>query len=136
MSKKISFDELLDRRVQRDAEKMKVGSIQIPGTDSFLEAVMPSAKSLMQRYGELAAATDAQSALLCGKHALYDCCPQLRATKLHESLGTTADPMSTLDELFSITDLDNMGGQALKFMGLLPSDGEEAEPPALETVKN
>ena len=142
MSKKILFDELVARREQREADKLKIGVLRIPGTDRTLEARMPSKKAVLELYGELAAAADAAGALRCGNHALYAVCPQLQDRDLQQEIGTAEDPMSTIDALFSLMEQDKLGEQALQFVGLLPSapaereeDAEQADT-ALETVKN
>ena len=146
MSKKILFDELVARREQREADKLKIGELRIPGTDQTLEARMPSKKVVLELYGELAAAADAQAALRCGNHALYAICPQLQDRALQQEIGTADDPMSTIDALFSLMEQDKLGEQALQFVGLLPptppkdkkGDDEDAEQAdtALDTVKN
>ena len=142
MSKKINFDELVARREQREADKLKVGVLRIPGTDQTLEARMPSKKVVLELYGELAAAADAQAALRCGNHALYTVCPQLQDRALQQEIGTADDPMSTIDALFSLMEQDKLGEQALQFVGLLPSvpvdaeDDDQQGDTALDTVKN
>ena len=142
MSKKILFDELVARREQREADKLKVGVLRIPGTDQILEARMPSKKVVLELYGELASAADAAGALRCGNHALYAVCPQLQDRKLQQEIGTAEDPMSTIDALFSLMEQDKLGEQALQFVGLLPSvpvdaeDDDQQVDTALDTVKN
>ena len=141
MSKKILFDELVARREQREADKMKIGELRIPGTDQTLEARMPPKKAVLELYGELAAANDAMGALRCGNHALYAVCPQLQDRELQKEIGTAEDPMGTIDALFSVMEQDKLGEQALQFVGLLPSAPAEAEDAeqadtALDTVKN
>ena len=142
MSKKILFDELVARREQREADKLKVGVLRIPGTDKTLEARMPSKKVVLELYGELASAADAAGALRCGNHAIYAVCPQLQDRKLQQEIGTAEDPMSTIDALFSLMEQDKLGEQALQFVGLLPSvpvdaeDDDQQEDTALDTVKN
>ena len=135
MSRKFSFDELLAKREQREADKLKVGMLIPPGSEAGLEARMPSMKVILELYGELAAASDAQAALACGNHALYACCPQLQDRALQTELGVAENPMSVIDTLFSLTDQDSLGGQALQFLGLLPA-GEQAKDPAADTIKN
>ena len=140
MSKRITFEALIAKREQREADKLKVGMLDIPGSDMALEARMPSQKVVLEIYGELSAAADAMDALECGKHALYTVCPQLQDRKLQEELGVAEDPMSIIEALFSLTEQDILGGKALRFMGLLPDtkpDGaEKSGDPGLETVKN
>ena len=142
MSKKINFEELVARREQREADKLKVGVLRISGTDQILEARMPSRKVVLELYGELASAADAAGALRCGNHALYAVCPQLQDRKLQQEIGTADDPMSTIDALFSLLEQDKLGEQALQFVGLLPSapvdaeDDDQQADTALDTVKN
>ena len=145
MARKISFEELLECRARREADKLKVGMLTIPGTDTGLEARMPGQKAVLELYGELAAVEDAQAALEVSRHALYACCPQLQSKELHEAMECREDPMAVVDNLFSPAELDQLGGQALRFMGLVmapPQKAEgngEEEPPkdtGLETVKN
>ncbi len=143
MARKISFDELLSKREQREADKLKLGMLTLPGRGTGLEAKMPNQKAVLELYGELAAAADAQAALVCGNHALYACCPQLQDRKLQTELGCQDDPMTVVDALFTVSEQDQLGGQALRFLGLIPAaatgtaDEEEASPdPGLETVKN
>ena len=133
MSKRITFEQLLAKREQREADKLKVGMLTIPGSDVGLEARTPPKAAVLEIYGELAAAGDAQAALACGNHALYACCPQLQDRTLQKELGVDEEPMAIVDALFSVSEQDTLGGLALKFMGLLPGDTEAAD---LETVKN
>lgn len=141
MSKRITFEELIARREQREADKLKVGMLDIPGSEAGLEARMPSQQAVLEIYGELSAANGALAALECGKHALYAICPQLQDRKLQAELGVAEDPMRIIDTLFSLAEQDALGGQALRFMGLLPEEKQPAgeqqtADPGLETVKN
>ena len=104
MSKRISFEALLAKREQREADKLKVGMLDIPGSDAGLEARMPPQKAVLEIYGELSAASGALEALQCGKHALYAVCPQLQDRKLQAELGVAEDPMGILDALFSVAE--------------------------------
>lgn len=142
MSKKILFEELVARREQREADKMKIGELRIPGTDQTLDARMPSKKEVLELYGELAAISDVDSGLKCSDHAIYAVCPQMQDRKLQQEIGTADDPMSTIGALFTIVERDKLGEQALQFVGLLPTkpakpeDDDEQEDSGLETVKN
>lgn len=139
---KISFDQLVAKREQREADRFRIGEIPIPGTGNALEARMPAKKAVLELYGELSAADGAADALVCGNHALYACCPQLQDRKLQEELGVAEDPMGIVDALFSVREQDVMGGKALQFMGILPSEKTEGDEDVsesdtgTETVKN
>lgn len=126
------FDELLAKREQREADKLRVGVLSIPGGPT-LPAKMPGDKVILELFSELAAADGPAAALACGNHAIYACCPALQERELWETVGTEDDPMGVVPALFSVAEQDQLGGQALQFLGLLPG-GEAAKPE--ETVKN
>ncbi len=137
--KTFTFEELLHKREQREADQFRVGQIPVPESERALDARMPDKGEVLALYGALAAADSAAGALEVGRHALYACCPQLQDRELQTALGTDKDPMSTLDALFSVRELDVMGGEALRFLRLLPEekkDGGEETPAAGEAVKN
>ena len=51
MSKRITFEALIAKREQREADKLKVGMLDIPGSDMALEARMPSQKVVLKSTG-------------------------------------------------------------------------------------
>ena len=63
MSKRITFEQLIAKREQREADKLKVGMLEIPGSDMALEARMPPQKAVLEIYGELSSANGAMEAL-------------------------------------------------------------------------
>ena len=135
---KMTFDDFLRRKDQRDSDRMKVGELSVPG-GMTLEARMPGRQAVLELYGEMQAADTPLDMLEVGKHALYAVCPQLRSKELQDALGTAEDPMSVVDALFSVREQDILGGQAFRFLGLLPEtvSPEAATPDAgAETVKN
>ena len=138
---KMTFDDFMTKKAQRDAARLKVGELSVL-SGMTLEARMPSPQAVLELYGELAAAADAHAAMRCGNHALYAVCPQLQDRELQKEIGTAEDPMSTIDALFSLMEQDKLGEQALQFVGLLPSvpvdaeDDDQQGDTALDTVKN
>ena len=135
---KMTFDDFLTKKVQRDAARLKVGELSVPG-GMTLEARMPSPQAVLELYGEMQAANTPLELLECGKHALYAVCPQLQDKSLQEALCVAEDPMAIVDALFSEPEQDLLGGRALRFLGLIPSDvdsGDTQPDTASETVKN
>ena len=61
MSKSITFEQLIAKREQREADKLKVGMLEIPGSDMALEARMPPQKAVLEIYGELSSSNGAMS---------------------------------------------------------------------------
>lgn len=125
------FDALLAKREQREADKLRVGVISLPGGPA-LQARMPGDKAVLELFSEVAAADGPASALSAGDHALYACCPALQERELWDAMETADDPMGVVPALFSVAERDKLGGQALQFLGLLPSGETLPE----DTVKN
>lgn len=135
---KMTFDDFLTKKAQRDASRVKIGELSVP-SGMTLEARMPSPQSVLELYGEMQAANTPLELLECGKHALYAVCPQLQDKSLQEALGVAEDPMAIVDALFSEPEQDLLGGRALRFLGLIPSNvdsGDTQPDTASETVKN
>lgn len=135
---RMTFDDFLRRKDQRDADRVKVGELLVPG-GMTLEARTPGRQAVLELYGEMQAAETPLDMLEAGKHALYAVCPQLRSKELQDALGTAEDPMSVVDALFSVREQDLLGGRALRFLGLIPEtvSADGATPDAgEETVKN
>lgn len=126
--KKISFEELLAKKEQREADKLRIGKIRIPGTDTALEAKMPGTKTILDLFGELTRASEVTEILDCSRHALYACCPQLQDRELQAQLGVSENPMGIVDALFTLPEQDKLGEAAFRFIGLIPrGEGEDAE---------
>lgn len=144
--KRISFDELLAKKEQREADKLRIGEIPIPGSDTALAAKMPGQKTVLDLFGEFLTASNPAEVLACGKHALYSCCPQLQDRELQAELGVSDDPMQIVDTLFTIPEQDALGGAAFRFIGLVPPEktpekteeasDEDAADTGTELVKN
>ena len=132
----ISFDELIARKEQREADKLRIGALKIPDSDRTLEAKMPAPSIVMSIYGAMCAAESAEQMVVVARKALYSVAPQLQDSKLHEALGCTDEPIRVIDQMFTVAEIDIIGGQALQFMGLLSDGKSTAQDTGLETVKN
>ena len=90
--KTFTFDELLKKREQREADQCRIGQIPVPESGRSLEARMPDKREVLSLYGEFAGASGPLDALEVGKHALYACCPQLQDKALQQTLGRSRIP--------------------------------------------
>ena len=60
---------------------------------------------------------------LCGNHALYVCVTPAAGPGPAEELGVDENPMGILDVLFTPVEQDQLGGDALRFLGLFAAAG-------------
>lgn len=132
-----TFDELLAKREQRKADKLKVTEISVPNSDKLLRIKKPTEDKMLSIYGEFDSAFGHGDAMiLCGDKALYHCCDQLQDPKLHESLGVS-DPLDVVPALFTIPERSKLTEQLFIFLGLLKKiDENESEEEIENPVKN
>lgn len=133
----ISFDALIAKRAQREKDKTKICKINIPNTDDYLMAIMPSDYKILQWLGMMNTGnTDDRFAAL--DDAIYTCCPALQDNNLREQIGAKV-PTDVVPMLFSIGERNQMGEPLFKFVGIFKSDednGENEEDNKVDIVKN
>lgn len=123
----ISFDTLVAKRAQREADRLKVGKIPVPGTEDYLLCRKPSESKMMDLYARFQAARGGTGDILdIVDDGLYHCCDQLQDPKLHEAIGVK-DPMDTIPALFDIPTRDTMGGDLFRFLGFIPDQSDDLE---------
>ena len=130
----ISFDALVAKRAQREADRRKVGKIPVPGTDDYLLCRKPTEGKMMDLYARFQSARSTDEILVVVDEALYHCCEMLQDPKLREAIGVK-DPLDTVPALFDIPTRDTMGGDLFRFLGFIPSS-ESAEGGAGEDAKD
>ena len=131
----ISFDALVAKRAQREADRLKVGKIPVLGTDDYLLCRKPTESKMMGLYGRFQAARSGTGDILrVVDDGLYHCCEQLQDPKLREAIGIK-DPLDTVPALFDIPTRDTMGADLFRFLGFIPSS-ESAEGDAGEDAKD
>lgn len=124
---KISFDALVAKHAQREADRLKIGKIPVPGTEDYLLCRKPSEGKMMDLYARFQAARSSTGDILSVvDDGLYHCCEQLQNPKLREAIGVK-DPLDTVPELFDIPTRDTMGADLFRFLGFIPSPDDTAE---------
>lgn len=123
---KISFDALVAKHAQREADCLKIGKIPVPGTEDYLLCRKPSEGKMMDLYARFQAARSTGDILSVVDDGLYHCCEQLQNPKLREAIGVK-DPLDTVPALFDIPTRDTMGADLFRFLGFIPSPDDTAE---------
>ena len=123
---KISFDALVAKHAQREADCLKIGKIPVPGTEDYLLCRKPSEGKMMDLYARFQAARSTGDILSVVDDGLYHCCEMLQNPKLREAIGVK-DPLDTVPALFDIPTRDTMGADLFRFLGFIPSPDDTAE---------
>lgn len=114
--KKLTFDDILARKMQREKDKMKVMSIYIPSMNGELVFnTLPEYKILDIMDGiEVGGVV---SSFEKSKELIYESCKDLRSPELHKLLEVI-DPIDTISAIFTIDEINSIGAELLKFNGI------------------
>ena len=135
MDKKL-LDQLAARAEQKAKDRLEIKVFSVSGVDMKFHMLKETQK--LECYGTLAEATTADLIPLCVQ-LIYDCCDDLHDPELHKALGVV-DPYDTAFRLMDIVEIDKLGGDLMRWMGLLAkpvkaADGTQSTQ-AEETAKN
>ena len=130
MDKKL-LDALAERAEQRAQARTEVKPFEIGG--QMLDCVKLTGSQQLEYYGAIAEAGGAADTIGVCTSLIYDSCPTLQDTELHKMLNVT-DPYDAVRRLMDVPEIDTLGGQLLRWNGLLPdkADGQTEE----DTAKN
>lgn len=128
--KKLTFDDILSRKLQREKDKMKLMSIYIPSMDGCLVFnSVPESKILEMKnnFDE----DDPSSEIELARSLIYESCKDLQNPELHKMLGVT-DPLDVVREIFTYKETNDIGIELLKFNGFT-NDGKDK---IISSIKN
>ena len=130
MDKKL-LDALAARAEQRAQARTETKPFEIGG--QMIVCKKLSGAQQLEYYGALAEAGGAADMIGVCTSLIYDSCPALQDTELHKTLNVT-DPYDAVRRLMDVPEIDTLGGQLLRWNGLLPdkADGQTEE----DTAKN
>ncbi len=116
MNKKITFEQLIRRREQREEEKSKVIEIYVESMDGTLLFNKLSEDEILNIYDE----TDTKntsSLIESARKIIYLSCPLLQDKKLLGELGVV-DPFDVPKILFDLKETEYIGSKLFEFNGL------------------
>lgn len=130
MDKKL-LEALAARAEQRAQARTETKPFEIGG--QMIVCKKLSGSQQLEYYGAIAEAGGAADMIGVCTSLIYDSCPTLQDTELHKTLGVT-DPYDAVRRLMDVPEIDTLGGQLLRWNGLLPdkADGQTEE----DTAKN
>ena len=136
MDKKL-LDQLAARAEQKAKDRMEIKTFSVGGVD--MQFHKPKQAEQLEYYGTLAEAEGAETLIPLCAQLIYDCCDDLHDPELHKALGVV-DPYDTASRLMDIVEIDKLGGDLMRWMGLIAApvkaaDGTQSTQ-AEETAKN
>lgn len=129
-AKRVTFDQLIARKSQREQDKLKIVEIYSESMDANLLCHKPSDDVVLEILGEAGEGTDVIAVNNAFKKLIYFCCDALQDTKLHTELQIV-DPLDVVQTIFDLRDITELGSQLAKFVGVFDREEEE-----IDTIKN
>ena len=108
MMEKATFDDLIRLKLRKDEQKEKPVEILVESLGKNLVFTSPTRDQQLDFIGEVRKAGDINNSYAAYRKLVYDCCPMLHDTKLHEKLGIV-DPYDSVDVLFSPVEVMEIG---------------------------
>lgn len=136
MDKKL-LDALAARAEQKAKDRLEVKRFSVGGVQ--MQFAKPKQAAQLEYYGALSEASGADALIPLCAQVIYDCCADLQDPELHKALGV-ADPYDVVFRLMDVAEIDVLGGQVLRWLGLIgtpvkAADGADSTQ-AEETAKN
>lgn len=106
--KKITFDVLMERKLQSDHERYKTFEIEVPELEGILTFEKKGVRTLLRWIEEATELKDDAKSVAAGfefmRRIIYESCPLLKSEKIQAAFQC-AEPYDIVDEVFC----DNLG---------------------------
>jgi len=129
-AKRVTFEQLVQRKSQKEEIQKQTTEIYSEELDASLVVHCPTDDQILEAMEYLSQLVDYPKRLEGFRRLVYRCCDVLQNTKLHEALGVV-DPFDTVNALFTIPEIVELGGQIADFCGLFRKTEND-----IEAVKN
>lgn len=123
---KITFEQLVQRSIQREQDKMKVAEIEVPSIGGTLLLKTIPENKLLDIIEEGQKGNSLSENIAAERKLIYYCCPMLQDTKLHQELGIT-EPFDVVEKLFDLQETDFIAKEAMKLNGVESFAEEKTE---------
>ncbi len=113
---KITFEQLVEKSMQRERDKMKVKVVEIPSMGGTLLLQKIAEKKVLEILDSVQSDQNLVNIIGEERKLIYLCCPMLQDTKLHEALGVS-DPLDVVAKLFDIKETELLAKAAMELNG-------------------
>ena len=120
---KATFDDLIKRKLQKEKQQQRTKDIYVSSMDRTLTFKTPKDDTVLDILDEMGDMKLTSSVISGYKKLIYLCCDMLQDTNLQEEIGVQ-DPFDTVDVLFSLSDINEIGEQ---LMDLIDVGGKAEE---------
>lgn len=118
MDKKL-LEAFAARAEQKAKSRAEAKEFDLGGVKTIF--VKPGQGEQLAIYEAMSEAAGPGDLLALSTSLIYDCCPALQDTELHAALGVT-DPYDAVRRLLDVREIDVLGGELLRWIGLVPEN--------------
>lgn len=121
------METLVARAEQKAKSRTEAKEFDVPSVGKLL-FVKPSQAKVFEFFDALTKVDSSESSLKLGIEMIYECCPTLQDSELHEALGVV-DPLDAVPRLMDVWAINKFAGTLSDWIGLTEEKAEQ-------TVKN
>lgn len=128
--KRLTFDDILARKLQREQDKMKIMTIYIPSMGGELVFNSLPEHKILEILDENEDESKTEN-IETARKLIYMSCKDLQSPELHKLLEVS-DPIDVVRTVFTFKETSDIGTELLKFNGIVSDDDNKI----LSNVKN
>ena len=113
----MNLDELIAKKLQKDKSRLTFKEIEVPSYEGTLLFERPTDEEMLECMSNVGDGTDMVVIVDAYDKLIYNCCPTLKKTELHEQLSI-ADPRDVVKTLFDLSDRMFLGNELTEFSGI------------------
>lgn len=116
-AKRVTFDQLIARKMQREQDKLKITQIYIPSLDATMQFKKIPDEQILDIMNDYEDTQNLKAGYQANKKLIYLCSDDLQNPELHKNLGIT-DPFDAVGCLFTISEITLIVNQLMEFLGI------------------
>ena len=115
--KKLTFDDIIAKKLQKEQDTFRTKEIEIPSMGGSLVFEKPSEDDVFTCLDMIGEGHDIKNVVAAYDRLIYNCCPTLKDTKLHEQLDIKV-PTDIVKTLMDVSDRLLVGNELTEFSGM------------------
>lgn len=115
--KKLTFDDLIRRKTQREEERNQTKEIEAPSMGGTLVFSKPDEDEILNIMDKLGDNRKLQDVAKAYRELIYNCCNMLHDDNLQKEYGVV-DPYDIVDKIFTKQDILKIGNELTAFSGV------------------
>ncbi|WP_321994830.1 hypothetical protein [Clostridium butyricum] len=113
---KATFKDLINKKIQREKDQVKVKEIYVSSMDKTLTFVKPKEDKIIDLMDDINDQSSMKDQINFTRKLIYFSCPMLQDPEFHKELGVQ-DPLDIVPMLFDMNDTNEIGEELTELIG-------------------